>query len=108
MPTLGRQQSSEYVEKGKARPWWIDSCFVMAGLACDSYLAFKWFSVKYAFFSVTVLRAVAFVAVLCALVSMLAARILGGRGKLRDSGAVFFLVSLTLLGNLLMWWTTQR
>lgn len=106
MPTLGRQQSSQHAERARARPWWIDWCFVIVGVACDWYLAFEWFSEKYSLFSTTVLRAAALVVVLCALVSMLLARILGG--KVRESAGAFFLTSGTLLGNLLMWWAAHR
>jgi hypothetical protein len=106
MPTFGRQQSSEHVEEEKPRPWWIDWCLAIGGVACDWFLAFQWFSGKYSFFSGTVLRAAAVVVVVCVLVSILAARILGG--KVRDSAGVFCLTSFTLLGNLLMWWTTHR
>jgi hypothetical protein len=103
MPTLGSRQSSEHVEKGKTRPRWIDWCFFIGGLSCDWYLAFQWFSGTYSLFSATVLRAAALVVVLCALVSILAARIFGG--KLRESAGAFFVTSAALLGNLLMWRT---
>jgi hypothetical protein len=106
MPTFGRHQSSEHMEKERTRAWWIDWCFVIGGVACDWYLAFKWFSGKYSPFSATVLRTAALIVVLCALVSVLAARIFGG--KLRESSGAFFVTSGSLLANLLMWWTTHR
>jgi hypothetical protein len=94
------------MEKEKARRWWIDWCFGICGVACDWYLAFEWFSGKDSPFSVTVLRASILAIAVCALVSTLATRIVGG--KLRESAAVFFLVSGVLLGNLLIWWTVHR
>jgi hypothetical protein len=110
MPTSRSQQSSEHVEKEKAKPRWVDPCFVIGGVACDWYLAFEWFSEKYSLFSGAVIRAAALAVVLCALVTILAARVLGA--NLRESAAGFAigfsLVSFSLLLNLLMWWTTHR
>ena len=106
MPTFGTQLSSEHVKKEKARPWWIDPCFVVGGVACDWYLAFQWFSEKYSLFSGEVILAAALAVVLCVLVTILAARILGA--KLRESAVGFFVTSCSLLVNLLMWWTTHR
>src|SRR6267378_1908070 len=106
MPILGSQQSSVQMEKEKARPWWIDPCFVIVGAACDWYLAFEWFSGKYPVFSGAVIRAAALVVMLCALVAMLLARVYAG--KVRESVGFFFVTSVFLLTNMLLWWTTHR
>jgi len=106
MPMLGSQQSNTHLEKEKARPWWIDPCFVIVGAACDWYLAFEWLSEKYPLFSWAVIRAAALVVMLCAAVAMPVARVY--TGKVRESVGAFFVISVFLLTNMILWWTTHR
>ena len=106
MPSLGSQQSTKHLEKEKTKPWWVDPCFGIGGVVCNWYLAFEWFSAKYSLFSGAVIRAGTLAVVLCVLVTILAARILGA--KLRESVIGFFVTSFSLLVNLLFWWTTHR
>jgi hypothetical protein len=106
LSTFEPRQPSQSRDTGKARSWWIDWCFVIGGVGCDWYCAFKWFSGRYPLWSPPVLRGMGLAVVLCFGVTLLLARILGE--KLREGASVFCLVSVTLLGNMLMWWTAHR
>jgi hypothetical protein len=91
----------------RSRPWWIDSCFVIAGLGCDWYLAFQWFSGRYSFFSEPVLRRFSLIVMLCAVFAFVAVWVVR-RAKLRDAVGVFFAASLLTLGNMSIWWDVHR
>jgi hypothetical protein len=106
LSTPERQQPGNSRDTQKVRPWWIDGCFIIGGVGCDWYLAFKWFSGRYSFLSPPVLLGMSLVVVLCFSITLIAARVLGE--KLREGAAVFWVVSLALLGNMLLWWTTHR
>lgn len=97
MPAIENQDTM------RSRPWWIDSCFVIAGLGCDWYLAFQSFSRRYSFFSEPVLRRFGLVVMLCTALAFLAVHIVR-RAKPRDAAIVFGVVSSQVLGCMLIWW----
>lgn len=68
-------------------------CLVVAGVGCDWYCAFKWFSGKYSYWSDPVLRGMVLTVGVCALIA-----ILTGRAKWRDAVQIFFAVSWGLFG----------
>src|SRR5271157_1449582 len=86
----------------RPRPWWIDLCFVIAGLGCDWYYAFDWFSGKNSIFSEPVLSRLGLIVVLCATGAFLVVCLVR-RAKPRDAMAVFGAASLLLSGNLAIW-----
>ena len=88
------------------QPWWLVLCWVIGGVGCDWYCAFQWFSGKFPFCSPPVLHRMGLIVVLCATISILGTRIAGH--KLREAASLFCIASITLLGNMLMWWTGHR
>ena len=100
-------QAAENQDTARSRPWGIDSCFVIAGLGCDWYLAFQWFFGRYSFFSELVLRRFSLIAGLCAVIAVLAVRTVR-RAKPRDATVVFFVASVNVLGGVLIWWDVHR
>ena len=106
MSTGEKRQEVENDDTESIRPLWIDGCFSVGGVLCDWYCAFEWFAGRNSFFSRPVLYTTGVIVVLCAGISFLAARLVGRR--LQESASMFFLVSVLLLGNMLMWWTNHR
>jgi hypothetical protein len=99
-------KDAEAREAERVTRWWVNLCFVVGGVGCDWYCAFSWFNGNYSAFAAPVLRRAVLIVLLCSLVSVFVARI--AKGRLRDSSAVFFVLSAALLGNLLTWWMTHR
>ena len=89
------------------QPWWLVFVFTEVGFCFDWYCAFEWFSEKYRFWSTPVILRKGLIVLLCGTVALLVVFVANRR--LRDAGAVFFLASGTLLGNLLnRWWGGLR
>lgn len=96
------QKASENKDTVKGRqPWWLVLCFAISGLGCAWYSTFKWFSGRFSLCSGPVLHAMGLTVVLSASIAFLTVRVLGMR--LRDIAAVFFLVSIAVLGHILLW-----
>lgn len=74
------------------QPWWLVSIWVLLGVLLDWRCAFEWFEARYSYFSVPVLRRAALVAVACAILALMLARLT--RARLRDAASVFALASL--------------
>jgi type IV secretory pathway VirB2 component (pilin) len=68
-------------------------CLIVAGVACDWYCAFKWFSGIYSYWSGPVVRGMVLIVMFCA---ALAACL--GRAKWRQVVQIFFGVSWGLCG----------
>lgn len=100
-------QGIENQEVMRPRSWWIDLCFIVAGLAFDWYCAFEWVSGRYSLLSEPVLRRFGLIAVLCAAVAFLAVCVVR-RATLRDAVGIFFVASGLTWGNLSMWWVVHR
>jgi hypothetical protein len=78
----------------KTWPRWLDIFFAAAGVGCDWYSAFHWFSGRYSLLSSPVLCTLGLIAVLCAMVTFLAVRV--GRARSREAGLIFFVASWVL------------
>lgn len=75
----------------RAAPGWVYFCLVVAGVGCDWYFAFKWFSGTHSYWSGPVLRGMVLTVMFCALIGALA--FCAGRAKWRWAVQIFFLVS---------------
>jgi len=97
---------------GATRAWppWFQWCFVIAlaigAVASDWYCAFEWFSRKYSFCSEPVLYRMLLIVLSCASIGFLATFPRGTRWQV--GVVVFFSVSITVSGNLLLWWVGHR
>ena len=80
----------------RAAPWWVYLCLVVAGVGCDWYCAFKWFSGTYSYWSGPVLRGMVLTVMGCALIAILAA--CASRARWRQAVQIFFAVSWGLFG----------
>jgi hypothetical protein len=108
MPKREGLQTVENQDTVKARqPWWLVLCFATVGVGCDWYCAFRWSSGRYSLCSGIVLLRMGLIVGLCAAVAFLAVCVVRG-ARLRDAAAVFFLASITLCGNILIWWDVHR
>jgi hypothetical protein len=88
--------SSEGTQEAvRVAPWWVYLCLVVAGVACDWYCAFRWFSGTYSYWSGPVLRGMVLTVTFCA---VLAACL--GRAKWRQAVQIFFAVSWGLSGSM--------
>ena len=103
-----RRQAIESLDALKAKqPWWLVLCFATVGVGCDWYCAFKWFSGRYSLLSGIVLVRMGLIVLLCTAVASIAVCVVRG-ARLRDIAAVFFLASITLSGNVLIWLDAHR
>ena len=84
--------------------WCLVTWFVTSGLVCDWYSAFEWFHGRYTHISGPVLGVMGLIALFCASIAFLAARLFGG--EWRGAVLVFSIASYTLSGNMLIWWVT--
>jgi hypothetical protein len=73
-------------------PLWVQLCFAAAALGFDWDCAFEWFSKKCSLFSAPVLIRMGGIVVWCATFSFLILLVVR-RAKLRDTAAIFFVVS---------------
>jgi hypothetical protein len=91
----------------KARqPWWLVLCWVTGGLVFAWRCAFEWFAGRYPPYSEALLRRMGLIVAPCAVLALIVAGLL--RARLRDAGAVFFLISLLVYGCLSVWWIVHR
>jgi hypothetical protein len=84
--------SSEGMEGAvRAAPWWVYLCLVVAGVGCNWYFVFEWFSGRYSYWSGPVLYGMVLTVMGCAFIAILA--VCAGRAKWRGAVQIFFLVS---------------
>jgi len=88
------------------QPWWLVVCWAVSGVGLNWYCAFEWFFGKYSPCSVHVLRVMSLSALLYGTVAFLVVRLVGAR--LRDTAAVFLVISLTISGVMLVHWAAHR
>ena len=79
---------------------------MISAVASDWYCAFEWFSEKYPFFSDPVISRMAAIVLSCASVGFFAT--LPRRARWQVGIVVFFFASITVSGNLLLWWVGHR
>lgn len=88
------------------QPWWLVSVWIIGGVLLDWRCAFDWFAARYSAHSEHVLRRTGLIAISCALVALILARLT--RGRLRDAASMFALASVAVYGHLSLWRVGHR
>jgi hypothetical protein len=95
--TEGRQVIENQDTVKPTHPWWVDLSLVVAGVGCDWYFAFKWFSGKFSYWSGPALRGMVLTGMVCALIAIVV-----GRAKWREGVQIFFALSYGLFGYMMI------
>jgi hypothetical protein len=94
----------------RAWPPWFEWCFliglVIGGVASDWYCAFEWFSRKFSFYSEPVFYRMVLIVLACASIGFVATLPRGGKWQV--GVVMFFFASVTVSGNMLLWWVGHR
>jgi hypothetical protein len=94
----------------QAWPPWFEWCFliglVIGGVAIDWYCAFEWFSRRFSLNSEPVFYRMAPIVLSCASIGLLASFPRGGKWQV--GVVMFFFASVTVSGNILLWWVGHR
>jgi len=104
---LQDQQAAENRDTVRARPRWLQLCWVIIGLGLDWRCAFEWFAGKSSFYSGLVLARTGLIALACAGVALLAVCIARGL-RWRHALPLFFLVSAVVYNILSVHWIACR
>jgi hypothetical protein len=105
-----RAQAMESNAGTGAWPVWFERCFLVAlvisAVATDWYCAFEWFSKQCPFFSGPVISRMLAIVLSCAAIGFLTPLL--RRTKWQVGVVMFFITSITVSCNILLWWVGHR